>query len=669
MNAPMTTGLRQGALAVRDLRIDFMTRRGMVRAVDGVDFNLPPGTSLGIVGESGSGKSVTALAIMGLLPSRQVRMSGEISFGGNAVTQLGAPRDPGLRGREIAMVFQDAGAALNPVLDIVSQVAEAYEVHLGQSAVAARREALAMLKRVGIGNLGHGPVYPHRYSGGMRQRAIIAMALAARPRLLIADEPTTALDVTVQAQVLDLIRQLTSEQSSSLMLISHDLGVVAGMVDRIAVMYAGRIVEIASTKALFEQPLHPYTAGLMRCIPRLDRPRPLRLGTIKGLAPGVDQLNPGCPFAPRCERTSERCLTEAPRLDTVMTGRQTACWHWDRPPAKPAIFRSVEPLVGEKRDVLLSARNLQVEYGTWHNGRRVRIRPVDGIDLTIRAGETLGLVGESGCGKSTLGRSLLQLTSPKGGKVTIAGEDWTTASRRRLRALRRQAQMIFQDPFETLDPKLTIGASLLQAIRTHPSGSGEGSATDRAMTLLKTVELPSHLSTRLPRECSGGQLQRVAIARALAVSPQLIVADEPTSSLDVSVQAQMVNLLVDLQERLGLTYLFISHNLSVVRQIAARVAVMYMGQIIELATRDRIFFTPQHPYTQALIAAVPVPDPARQRAGSGMILRGDVADIAAPPSGCRFHPRCPLARDICRSERPLLRGEPDHRVACHLVSD
>ncbi|MGB3389781.1 MAG: ABC transporter ATP-binding protein [Pseudaminobacter sp.] len=655
-------------MSVTDLTIDFPTSHGAVRAVDGISLDLLPGTTIGIVGESGSGKSVTALSIMGLLQASRVRQEGRVAFDGMEVRQLGDSGYPGLRGREMAMIFQDAASSLNPVLDIVSQVAEVYQVHLAMPPRKARLAATAMLERVGIADIGRGRRYPHHYSGGMRQRAVIAMALASNPRLLLADEPTTALDVTVQAQILDLLRTLIAEYNTTLVLISHDLGVVAGMTQQIGVMYAGRIVETAPTDQLFANPLHPYTLGLMRCIPRLDQPRPERLIAIDGHAPSSAPHKPGCAFATRCVWATERCHNHTPPLAVVAPNRRAACWHWQAlqhmdgreppPPLRTVVGKHALPATP-----LLVAENLRVDYAVPGSARL--LSAVDDVSIAIQRGETLGLVGESGCGKSSLGRALLMLTRPTAGRVIIAGHDWTTASRAQLRAMRPRAQMIFQDPFETLDPRMTIGASISQAIRHNRPALTRAAITEKVISLLQTVQLPPQIAARLPSECSGGQLQRVAIARALSVSPELIVLDEPTSSLDVSIQAQVINLLGDLQERLGLTYLFISHNLAVVRQVATRVAVMYMGKIIELADRDQLFETPMHPYTQALIAAVPVPDPARERDRRRARLGGDVPRTA-PSQGCRFHPRCPSAMDICRTHSPTLSDHADHFVACHL---
>ncbi|ODU07369.1 MAG: hypothetical protein ABS81_01000 [Pseudonocardia sp. SCN 72-86] len=672
-------------LQVEGLDVRFPTADGPVHAVDGISFEVAAGETVGLVGESGSGKSVTALALAGLLDTGAT-VGGRIRFGGRDMRTLDEEGLRAVRGRELGMVFQDPSTSLDPVMSVVDQVAEMFRTHEGLGRPEARARAAEVLRSVGIGPTA--PRFPHQLSGGMRQRVVLAMSVACGPRLLVADEPTTALDVTVQAQILDLLREIVERRGTSLLLISHDLGVIAGTTGRMLVMYAGCIVESGPTDEVFAAPAHPYTRGLLESVPRMDGPTGARLPTIPGLPPDPLYTAPGCAFAPRCPSATSRCEVEAPPLVPTAGNRRVACWHPAHGPlvrttvAQPAHRAatgerlhvtpmtagpetSVQPPVSRpdtsgRAATVVRARGLTVEIIV---RRRGLLRPVDDVDLSVQAGETLGLVGESGCGKSTLGRALLRLQPHTRGDVEIAGRSWKALRGRRLRAERRHAQLMFQDPYGSFDPRVRVGAAVAEPLRML----GEPEVGERVDGLFARVHLEPRIRHKLPHECSGGQLQRVALARALAVSPAFLVADEPTSALDVSIQAQVTNLLRDLQERDSLAVLFVSHNLAVVRQVAHRVAVMYLGRIVEVGDRDALFSAPLHPYTRALVAAVPVPDPQQERLRERIVLHGDVPALSHPPPGCHFHPRCPAAMAICRTQVPLWTERPGgHRVACHL---
>ena len=655
-------------------------------AVDQVSFAVEPGQTVGLVGESGCGKSVTALAVMGLLPRRGVRVSGSVRLAGTELLGLPEAALRDRRGRELAMVFQDPLSSLNPVLPIGLQVSEVLERHRGLRRAQARGEAAELLGRIGIPDPQRRlDEYPHQLSGGMRQRALIAMAVACRPRLLIADEPTTALDVTVQAQILALLRELVAETGTALIMITHDLGVVAGLCDEVAVLYGGRVVEQAPRHALFGAPRHPYTAGLLASIPRLDVPRGRRLAPIHGSVTDTIGWTQGCAFAPRCPRALDVCTRQTPLLQPVPVHRSLRCHN--PVPARPtrddldvvsrrdrssSTTTSRSSRVGRAvGEVLVEVTGLQVHYpikrGVLLDRTVGHVYAVDGVDLSVRRGETYGLVGESGCGKSTLGRGMLKLVEPTGGRVVFDGTDLSTLTGEPLRRMRKRMQLVFQDPLAALDPRQSVQSLLVEGMRAH----GLRPTARELAELLDAVGLPVGTLRRYPHEFSGGQRQRIGIARALAVEPDLVVADEPVSALDVSVQAQVINLLADLQGEFGLTYLVIAHDLAVVRHISDRVGVMYLGGIVEEAGAGELYATPLHPYTRTLLSAVPVPDPVLEDAREQILLTGDLPSPAAPPPGCRFHTRCPWRQPTrCEDERPALRElRPGHRVACHWAED
>ncbi|MDP1674154.1 MAG: ABC transporter ATP-binding protein [Burkholderiales bacterium] len=660
-SAPAAAGA--ALIEVENLHVSFATPRGTVRAVDGLSWNIRPGEVLALVGESGCGKSVSALALLRLLADN-ARVEGRIVFEGRDLLQLPVDALPAIRGRDIAMIFQDPLSALNPVLRIGFQVAEPLRIHLGMSAPAAKRRAIELLQRVGIPDAARRvDDYPHQLSGGMRQRVVIATAIACNPRLIIADEPTTALDVTLQAQILGLLRELAREQGIALLLITHNLGIVARYADRVSVMYAARMAEEGPAAALFARPLHPYTAGLLRAVPRLDRPRGTRLDTIEGAPPDLLDLPAGCRFAPRCAWRIEACTQTLPELKTVAPRRSSACLRaLELDESKAAISAQPSPRVMDAATTpLLQVRGLSVHYD---RGRgQTPLRAVSDVSFDVPRGRTLGLVGESGCGKTTVGRALLRLETAAAGNIVFDGAEVTQLSGATLRAYRRGAQVVFQDPYHALNPRMTLGAIIGEPLRVHRLVADAAAARARVNELLQQVGLSPDMAARYPHQLSGGQRQRAGIARALALQPSFIVCDEPVSALDVSIQAQIVNLLEDLQRELGLSYLFIAHDLAVVRHIADRVLVMYLGRVMEMADRDALYAAPLHPYTQLLLESVPVPDPAVEARRPQSRIAGEAP--AAPASGCVFQGRCPRATVECGSVLPPLREiRPGHHAAC-----
>lgn len=681
-------------LEVRDLEVKYHTRLGILTAVRNVSFDMQPGEILGIVGESGCGKSTVATSLMRLLPPNGEITRGSIVLRGQDLCRLNEEDMRRLRGTAISMIFQDPMTCLNPVFSIETQLLDVLRAHHGGVRWAELRErALAMLERVGIADA-HQRIkeYPHQFSGGMRQRIMIAAALLSNPALLIADEPTSALDVTLEAQILDLIRQLRAELGTAILYITHDLGVVAQLCDRVMVMYAGQVVESGSSCDLFNRPRHPYTQALLRSHPSHSRGQ-ARLITIPGRVPSLRELPPGCKFAPRCALARAIChQVEPPAVS--LDGQLTWChawqagWNGDRPdanasPPRPVVTsgpassptaaptdqRSASEMVPS--DIVVATRELKTYFvdqigilGQLLGRRAGCVRAVDGVTLEIRRGETLGLVGESGSGKTTLGRTILRLEQPSAGQILLEGRDVTRLSQAEVRPLRRRMAMIFQDPISSLSPRMKVSDILLEPYRIHGLPVD---AAQRVDQLLQMVGLSSEQADKYPHQLSGGQARRVGIARALALNPDLLVADEPTAGLDVSVAAGILNLLKELRDKLELTYLIITHNLNDIRFIADRIAVMYLGRVVELATTEDIFVRPRHPYTEALISAVPVPDPSLREKGERIILRGEIPSPRRPPPGCHFHPRCRYAESLCAQEVPLLHpvDAVRHLSACH----
>jgi peptide/nickel transport system ATP-binding protein len=661
------------------------------------------GEFLGIVGESGSGKSVSSLALMGLLPS-SAQVSGSITFDGRSLLDLNDREMSGLRGKEISMIFQDPLSALTPVYTVGDQIAEALLLHdsaLGKR--AARSRAVELLKIVGIpGPERRALAFPHEFSGGMRQRAMIAMAIANDPRLIIADEPTTALDVTIQAQILEVLETAKEITGAAVVLITHDLGVVAGHADRVAVMYAGKLVENATTTELFGAPQMPYSIGLLRSVPNMQTAGSQRLVPLEGRPPSLTALPRGCPFAPRCPIAVAVCTEiEPPLVPHLHPAHRDALDHDPadgREPHVSACHRAGEITTGKltRSDVfprpqplenlaardqgtltpVLTVTDLVRHFPLTRGGlfpRRIgTVRAVDGVSFTIMPGQTLGLVGESGCGKSTTILEVMEMTAPQQGEVLIDGINVADASRSEQLRLRKDVQIVFQDPMAAIDPRLPIGDVIAEPLTVH--GVKPEARRARVAELLDLVGLDPDMADRYPHEFSGGQRQRIGIARALATNPKLVVLDEPVSALDVSIQAGVINLLEDLKERLGLSYLFVAHDLAIVRQIADTIAVMYLGRIVEYGPVDEVFARPRHPYTQALISAAPIPDPAIERTRHRVLLAGDLPSPTEQIEGCNFRGRCPLyllldgeAQRLCETVDPALTAHGLVEAACHHV--
>ncbi len=685
-------------LRVTDLSVGFGAGNARLTVVDELSFSVFPGETLALLGESGCGKSISALSLLRLLPQTGRIFGGKVEFEGVDLLDLSEAKMRAVRGGGMAMIFQEPATALNPVLTAGRQIDEVLEQHLILPKAARKQRTLDLLRAVGIADAARKiDDYPFQFSGGMKQRVLIALALAANPRLLIADEPTTALDVTIQAQILELLKSLQYEKNMSLLLITHDLGVAAQMADRVAVMYAGQIIETAPRDAFLTSPRHPYTQKLFASLPDMSQ-RGKKLDMLDGQAPRLSVALTGCRFAPRCAFAFAPCRVQNPPLTAFNDAHQVRCHLFDpffkasdpssishlsekttdaransdaiQTPSfveKPAAFATASPL--------LQVDDLTVHFPIRRGFfKRVvgQVRAVDGVSFKLQRGRTLALVGESGCGKTTAGKALLQLVAPTSGAVQLDGRELTGLSRSALRPLRRKMQMIFQDPFSSLNPHLNVGEIIaegmhaLNVIPSKQSAEQEKNVEAAIAAMLVQVGLDAAAARRYPHEFSGGQRQRIAIARALAVQPELIICDEPTSALDVSVQAQILNLLKSVQDGLGLAYLFITHNFAVLDFLAHEVAVMYLGRIVEYGDVDEVLRSPQHPYTQALLSAIP--NPRSGLASTFTALQGEMPSPANPPRGCHFHPRCPKAHEAC------LRAYPEthllsqtHRAACHLL--
>ena len=671
-------------LQISDLSTHIQLTKSVVHAVGNVDLSIEPGEALGLVGESGCGKSMTGLSIMGLLPPGGAIVSGSIKLDGRELVGLGDAELRAIRGNEIAMIFQDPLTSLDPTKTIGYQVAEPVRLHKGASKAAARAQATEVLGLVGLPRpaerLGD---YPHQLSGGMRQRVMIAMALSCEPKLLIADEPTTALDVTIQAQILALLHDLKDRLGMAMLLITHDMGVIAGHADRVQVMYAGRMVEVTGTPNLFQHMRHPYTRALLASIPRLSQDGNRRLLTIGGLPPDLAQPPPGCRFAPRCNRATDKCRDQEPPLTGETAAHLFSCWHPVDGPADAVAGNGATALAqvasrpagpdGEAAAgpdaPLLEVRDLVKEFpvtaGAILQRKVAAVHAVSSVSFTVAAGETFGLVGESGCGKTTIGRVVVALERPDSGAVLLNGQDISALSRGELRRQRRDLQLMFQDPYSSLDPRMRVGSIIREPLSIQSVGTRQ-EQQQRVFELLDEVGLPRNAVERYPHEFSGGQRQRIGLARALTLSPKIIVADEPVSALDVSIRAQVLNLMKRLQADHGLTYIVISHDLAVVKYMADRIGVMYLGKLVEMGSAEDIYQRAAHPYTGGLIATIPVPDPEEARARKGAGIKGELPSSVTPPSGCRFRTRCPFAQDLCAQEEPQLRSfGPGHVAACH----
>ena len=653
-------------LDVQDLHVYFANASGPLHAVRGVSFTLCAGETLAIVGESGSGKSATAMAIMGLQPPG-TRVEGSITLLGQQLAGCDDESMSRLRGKSIAMVFQDPLSSMTPVYTVGEQLVESIRIHQPCSTQVARTRALELLGIVGIPEPQQRiNAYPHEFSGGMRQRVLIAMAIANNPDVLIADEPTTALDVTIQAQVLDVLQRACRETQTALLLITHDLGVVARVADKAMVMYAGKSVEQGDVRSLFYDSRMPYTIGLLGSLPHENHSKTQTLSAIDGNPPSALALRQGCTFSPRCPLTEEFCLLAEPALVSVgETGHLAACVRHQeiktqllthkeifQPPSIRNRNSDSTP-IGERTKVL-EMKSVKQHFpllkGSLFRRRVGTVYAVDGIDLHVRQGETLGLVGESGCGKSTTTLSILDLRPPTEGMIKLFGVDVRDLkSRARQLSIRRQLQIVFQDPMSSLDPRMSIYDLIAEPMRVLDYSAH--TMAGRVNELVSLVGLDSDHLDRYPRQLSGGQCQRVCIARALALEPQLLILDEPVSALDVSIRAGIINLLQHLKYSLGLSYLFVAHDLALVRHIADRVAVMYLGRIVETGDVQAVYENPAHPYTVCLLSAMPVPDPDVERCRMRLLPAGEMPGSANPPSGCHFHPRCPKKHQLSEEQQ------------------
>jgi len=731
-------------LDIQDLSTHIKLTSSVVQAVGNVDLYVDAGETLGVVGESGCGKSMTGLSIMGLLPPGGSIVGGSIKLDGRELVGLKDEDLRRVRGNEIAMIFQDPLTSLDPTKTIGYQVAEPVRLHKDASRAEALDRAVEVLSLVGLPRpkerLGD---YPHQLSGGLRQRVMIAMALANEPKLLIADEPTTALDVTIQAQILALLRDLKERMGMAMLLITHDMGVIAGHADRVNVMYAGRVVETAEVNNLFNEMHHPYTQALLASIPQLDQDARKALHAIPGLPPDLAHPPQGCRFAARCTRATDKCRAEEPSLAGKTFEHRFSCWHPVDGPLALAVIGEAgpdaastglvasdaesvsqaaqpdevgyvadaalpdtgaetgtgEPVTSEQPAVvaaglevtpdgrlevaaaaaaatngdgaapLLEIRNLVKEFpitaGAILQRKVAAVHAVSDVSFSVPAGTTFGLVGESGCGKTTIGKIIVALERPNSGAVTLGGVDVSKLRGGELRHKRRDLQLMFQDPHSSLDPRMRVGTIIGEPLAVQHLGS-KRAQRDRVFELLGEVGLPRNAVERYPHEFSGGQRQRIGLARALTLNPRLIVADEPVSALDVSIRAQVLNLMKRLQASHGLTYVVISHDLAVVKYMADRIGVMYLGKLVELGSGQDIYERAAHPYTAGLIATIPVPKPTTERAKKGAAIKGELPSPVNPPSGCRFRTRCPFAQERCAAEEPELRSfGPGHVAACH----
>jgi peptide/nickel transport system ATP-binding protein len=669
------------ALEVRDLSVSYQTDLGPLATVRGVSLAIAPGEIYGLVGESGSGKTTLARAVVRYLPASGRVTGGSIRLDGTELLALPAAAMRRVWGARITMVHQDPASALNPAIPVGEQIAETVRAHLGPSRRQARGRALDMLAKVRLADpAAVASRYPHQLSGGQLQRVLIAIALSTSPRLLILDEPTTSLDVTTEAAILDLVRELLAEYRTAVLYITHNLGVVARLSHRVGVLYAGQLMEEGPVRDLFKRTLHPYTLGLLGCVPRIDLDkRDVLLATIPGLPPHPDRLPAGCVFAPRCPGAQEACRGRQPPLIAAEAAHLSACRRWADLRRDPASFvqapgrpAAAAASGGEEAPVVLEATSIRKYFPARGAGllamlRRGRpmVRAVDDISLRVRRSFTMGIVGESGCGKTTLARCIAGLEEATAGRMELEGEDLPRRLARRSPAQLKKLQMVFQNPDASLNPQFSAGASVQRALALR-GGLPRARLRERVRELLRAVNLPPEYARRLPHELSGGEKQRVAIARAFATDPALMICDEPISSLDVSVQAALLNLLADLQDSRGTSYLFISHDLSAVRHLSDWIAVIYLGRLWEVGSAAEVFSPPHHPYTEALLSALPVPDPdARQRR---IRLGGGVPSAVDIPTGCRFHPRCPrkLGR-ICETQEPPWQVHGRwHRIQCHI---
>ncbi len=675
--------MADNALEVTDLSTHIELSRSVVQAVGNVDISIGAGETVGLVGESGSGKSILSLSVLGLLPPGGKIVGGSVKVEGRELTTLSQKQLRAVRGNDVAMIFQDSQSSLNPTKSIGQQIAEPVRLHRGGSKKEALERAYEVLELVGLPRPRERlDDFPHQLSGGLRQRVMIAIALSCEPRVLLADEPTTALDVTIQAQILSVLDELKERLGMATLLVTHDMGVVAGRTERINVMYGGRLVETAATDELFSSMRHPYTQALLGSIPKLDSDPTKALVTIPGIPPDLTNLPFGCRFAARCPYATQQCRESEPPLSGEDPRHLFACWHpVDGPilkrPEIPGVAASPAASNGSRTggggngnaEHLLTVEDVVCEYpvtsGALLQRKVASVKAVSGITLHLDAGETFGLVGESGCGKTTLGKLIVGVEKPNAGRIALDGREIFKLRRRDLRRSRRDLQMMFQDPFASLDPRMRVNTILREPLTVQGIGSAK-EQNDRIAKLLTEVGLPMNALERYPHEFSGGQRQRIGLARALMLEPKVIVADEPVSALDVSIRSQVLNLMKRLQAEYQLASIVISHDLAVVKYLADRIGVMYLGKLVEIGSGDDIYMRAAHPYTEALIKTIPIPDPAAEKAKTEVGIRGELPSPVNPPSGCRFRTRCPRAQALCAELEPPLRSfGGGHRAACH----
>ena len=670
--------MNEPALEVTDLSTHINLSRSVVQAVGNVDLRIERGQTVGLVGESGSGKSILGLSVLGLLPNGGHIVGGSIQADGRELVGMSERDLRRIRGNDVAMIFQDSQSSLNPTKSVGEQVAEPVRLHRGASKREALDRAVEVLNLVGLPRPKERlSDYPHQLSGGLRQRVMIAIALACEPKVLLADEPTTALDVTIQAQILSLLDDLRDRLGMATLLTTHDMGVVAGRTSAINVMYAGRIVETASTEELFSAMRHPYTQALLAAIPRLESDPRKALIAIPGLPPDLTNPPTGCRFAARCRYADDHCRAEEPPLTGEDPGHLFACWHPVDGPVQTAPTLVVNAAVAEAAleehqpehaAHLLEVNDVVLEYPVTAGilQRQVNtVKAVSGVTLNLDAGETLGLVGESGCGKTSLGKLIVGVETPNSGQVKLDGAEIFALRGDALRTSRRDVQMMFQDPYGSLNPRMRVSSILAEPLDIQEVGS-PAERKQRVRATLAEVGLPLNALERYPHEFSGGQRQRIALARAVMLEPKVMVADEPVSALDVSIRSQVLNLMKRLQAEHGMASVVISHDLAVVKYLSDRIGVMYLGKLVELGSSDDIYRRAAHPYTDALIRTIPVPDPVVEKAKTEVGITGELPSPLDPPSGCRFRTRCPRAQELCASEEPVLREFSDrHVAACH----
>jgi peptide/nickel transport system ATP-binding protein len=671
-------------LEVNNLKTEFIVDRGNLQAVNGVSYYLDEGEIVAFVGESGSGKSVTQYSSLQLIPMPPGRITGgEILFEGQDLLQFSPTSGElrSVRGGKIGVVFQEPMTSLNPVMTVGNQLTEGIILHMGMNRSDARKYAAELLTKVGISDAeSRLNSYPHQFSGGMRQRIMIAIALSCNPKLLIADEATSALDVTTQAQILELMKDLVVQTNTTLVIVTHNLSVVARYADRVYVMYGGEIMESGTTLEIFQNPRHPYTISLLKAVPSITTPKDRKLIPIDGIVADLVNRKDQCIFVNRCPFAAEVCLTSpSPQLHAVEQepDHAIACYREITRDSRPTRIsfetsREVKPIDrGQLGGPILKVDNLKVYFpvrGGIFRRKIGDIKAVDDVSFEVYRGETFGLVGESGCGKSTVARTITRLIEPTAGQIYFNQQDITNLNYREMRPLRRNMSMIFQDPYGSLDPRQQAGKIVMEPMKNFDLNLSKEEMDQRVDELFQMVGLDPVYRRRVPHEFSGGQRQRLAIARALSTDPSFIVCDEAISALDVSIQAQVINLLDDLQRELNLTYMFIAHDLSVVRHISDRIAVMYLGKIMEVSDWASLYDNPKHPYTQALLEAIPVPDPVIEAQRQRQIIEGEVPSMLNSPTGCPFSPRCPLVTEECRMSNPTLeQKEPGHWAACFNV--